>query len=46
MTNPAIILKDGTEIQKGSWMHLWRRYVLFMILKIKNSRTQSVYIVK
>ena len=27
-------------------MHLWQRYVLFMTLKIKNSRTGSVYIVK
>ena len=35
MTNPALFLKDGTEIPEGIWMHLWLRYVLFMILKIK-----------
>ena len=46
MTNPSIILNDGSEIPEGIMDLLYLLYVLCMILKIKNSRTGSVYIVK
>ena len=46
MTNPAILLKDGSEIPEGIMDAFIATLALFMILKIKNSRTGSVYIVK
>ena len=44
MTNPAILLKDGGEIQRGFWMHLYLHYVLYMISKIKKIREQAQFI--
>ena len=35
MTNPAIILKDGSEIPEGIMDAFISHFVLFMILKIK-----------
>ena len=35
MTNPAIILKDGTEIPEGIMDAFMQLYALFMISKIK-----------
>ena len=46
MTNPSIILKDGYEIPEGIMDAFSLLYALYMILKTKNSRTGSVYIVK
>ena len=46
MTNPAILLKDGSKYLKVLWMLSFLLFVLFMILKIKKSPTGSVCIVK
>ena len=35
MSNPSIILKDGSEIPEVLWMPLFLLYVRFMISKVK-----------
>ena len=46
MTNPSILLKDGSEIPEGIMDAFIATLCALHDFKIKNSRTGSVYIVK
>ena len=46
MTNPSIILKDGSEIPEGIMDAFLQHYVLYTILKTKIIRDLDLFIVK